>query len=303
METTEETAPSKPDLKQILRQSTVQELRDIRELVAKTERKIADLVRDGWHVEIFWDFDHVLMDGRSDDIFELVGKNMVAYYRYEERMLTQLPHNGPWARVARRCGSLHQTQSVITARATYTLPRAHTFVLMRDIHLRRLLAVGSQPKTGSYRVTMQEAFADNPKTFIFMVDDGEHHVRNFNEVAEEMGVTDRTEAILSPRIRLYTFEDLEEHYRAVMDPTRTEIFHIHEGCVPGVAGPRYTFQVAPRGREAYRELLEGMMEKARMEAIVCSCRDELEEISRRDDPGQPMTVERLYDIWKLLQNL
>lgn len=283
-----------------MKKSTIPELRAMRSLTQSIERKIEQLTKDGWLVHIIFDLDHVLVDGRSDDIFAMLGNNLENYYLYEERMLLQPPYEGPWGQLARRCGKLHQTQDVITARSTFTTFRALLYIVVNDIPVRWLYGVGSAAKTESYRIALDN-FKDKDKSFIFVVDDSERHISDFKRVAAELGMTERTEAILSPRIRLYSEEDLKAHYAAVMDPTQTKIFHVHEGSIPGEAGARYTFQVTPRGRKDFRDLLNGMVNEARKEAIVNSCRDELEAIAKRDEPNEPLTVDRLYDIWLLLR--
>jgi len=286
-----------------IRPSTIAERRALRNLIDETAAEIRRLVSEGHEVTLILDVDHVLIDGRSDDIFELLDHDLSGYFAYEERLLLQVANEGPWTTLARRCGEpgFQQTQVVVTARSTYTSFRALQFTLHRGIPIAYHYSVGSQSKAESYRLVLEAAFREGRKSFVFMVDDGERHCRDFERVAEEMGVTENSKAILSPRIRHYDFAQLQAHYQAVMDPERTSLFHLHEGSIPGIRGPRYTFLVAPRGRLELRDMLEGMMEDARREAIVSGCREQLEKIAKQQVPQETVTTELLYEIWQLLQ--
>lgn len=281
--------------------STLSELMDMRSLVNNTVERIKQLVREGYYVVLFLDFDFVIIDGRSEDIYHLVDRNLVKYSAYEKRMLLQKAYDGAWADVARSCGTLYQELGIITARSTFTSLRALNHVVHHGLNVSFHNSVGSQKKTLSYRIALEQLKREQKKFFVFMVDDGKHHCDDFTEVAADLGLSDCTEAIRSPQIRHYSLEDLQAHYEAVMDPKRKGIFILHEGRVPGLPGPRYEFVVCASGLADYRKAYEDIVFRARREAIVEDCRAELEAIARTDNPDTPITDERLYRIWELLQ--
>jgi hypothetical protein len=291
-----------------MQKSTVPELLAMRSLVDNTIERIAKLVREGYYVALILDVDHVLTDGRSDDIYKKMTElyptkkeALNAYFAYESRLLLQIAHDGPWARVARKCGQLHQEQFIVTARSTLTSVRALNYALHHDLDVSWHYSVGSQSKKPSYRVALEDVFREHAKAFVFMIDDGETHCEDFRQITMELGLAENTEAIHSPRIRHYTGEELEAHYLAVMDPTRTGLFYIHEGSVPGKPGPRYSFVVCANGRKDYRRIHEKIVEQAKWQAIVENNRDELEAIAKAEMPDAPITDALLYQIAELLQ--
>ena len=284
----------------IIERSTTQELMAIRSLKERIIAKIQGLKRQDYYISIIWDADHVLIEGRSDDIFEML-QDLDAYFNYEERLMNQPAYHGQWMDVAVRCGQLHDIQFVVTARSTYTSPRITNFLIKNRLPVAFHYSVGSQPKSGSYRAAIKETVkrAGSKKCFIFMVDDGEHHCKDFLAVAAEMNMADCVEAVWAPRIRKYTQDELSRHYEAVMDPTKTEPFIITEGKVPGVEGPRYSFLVTPDGKGAWSDMVDRFYESVRARAIIADCREELENIARTEFPDHVITDDFLIDIWRI----
>lgn len=282
-----------------MRKSTLTELENARSLVKSTETEIIELVRQGHLVHMVFDFDHVLADGRSDDVFDLLGEVVESYHTYEDRLLLQAPYDGPWAETARKCGSLHHSQDIATARTTYTPMRVMLYNAKHRIMVRRQLTGNDTSKIGAYEGIFKWASSD-PRRIVYVVDDSTRHIADCRRVAEEVGMGDRVRTILSPRIRLYTEEELRAHYEAVMDPNRKKPFILYEGALPGGKDYHYSFLVMPSGKIGFSDEIERMAERVREESAIADSRDELIAAARADNPTVPLTEERIQMVWRLL---
>ena len=187
--------------------STPWEVRRCKAMVRMTGRRIRRLVEAGKKVHLIWDVDHVLVSGRSDDAFGLLGFKVEKYFTYEERLITQILEDGPWVPLARTCGSLQMSQDIVTARSSFLAMRVVLFLLHHDLPIRWQLFVGHQPKSESYRIILK-SFEKDPDMHVFSIDDAKKHNDAFDAVAAELGMSDRCHSVLAPQVRRYAQEDL-----------------------------------------------------------------------------------------------
>lgn len=207
------------------RSSTPEELQACEASVRSVREEIRHLVAAGKKVHVIWDIDHVLASGRSEDVFTYLKFVVPEYFRYEERLLTQLLEKGPWAGLAQECGKegMHASQDVVTARSSYLAMRVMFFLIEERIPIRWELLVGHQPKSESYRIILKH-FEKDANTHIFSIDDAKKHNDAFDLVAAEMRMQDRCRSILGPQIRRYEPEDIAYEAEGVLSASDREPF-------------------------------------------------------------------------------
>ncbi|WKZ29094.1 MAG: hypothetical protein QY323_00015 [Patescibacteria group bacterium] len=210
--------------------STSEELQACADFVQSVREDVRRLVASGKKVHFVWDVDHVLAAGRSDDVFSHLKFAVPEYFRYEERLITQLLEKGPWAELARECGTegMQVSQDVVTARSSFLAMRVMFFLLEHRIPIRWQLFVGHQPKADSYRIILKW-FEKDPDMHIFSVDDAKKHNDAFDAIAAELGMSERCRSILGPQVRRYVPEDIAYEAEHVLKAT---------GHVPIVLHPR-----------------------------------------------------------------
>ncbi len=283
--------------------STPEELRACERLIRAKELRIRRLVAAGKKVHIIWDVDHVLVSGRSDDAFGVLGYDVRKYFQLEERLVTQPLEWGPWAPLANRCGEpgLQTSQDIVTARSSFLALRVMFFLLMQGsgIPIRWQLFVGHQPKSDSYRIILQ-SFLKDPDTHIFCVDDAKKHVDAFIAVAAELGMTDRCHGVLAPQIRRYDEAEVRREIDGVLSATGDRPTLIEVSPRRPDRMERYV-QVVPDPAKAMRTMLMGASMEAHMRATVDRYRETLEKFSDEVAPGQPKTDERLYALFEMLR--
>lgn len=205
-----------------MRRSTEEEIHEAQSLVCATHAKIEELLQKGKKVHVIWDFDGVLADSRSDDVFALVNRDLKTYFAYEERLLMQSPGSGIWLQpIAHNVGigthfpSECFSQDIVTVRSSYLSLRMHIFCLSWHLPVRWTLHLGHQSKEGAYRIIL-DSLKNYPDYHFFCIDDNAKHVEIFGKVSKELGVADRAFGVVSPIIRTYTQEELQEHFNRVM---------------------------------------------------------------------------------------
>lgn len=277
--------------------SDARELRRCKALVAWTERKIRRLVQRGKRVHVIWDVDHVLVSGRSDDAFGLLGFKVDKYFLYEERLVAQPLEDGPWARLARECGNLHQTQDIVTARSSFLALRVMFFMLRNlGMPVRWQLFVGHQPKAESFRIILK-SFEKDPDVHIFCVDDVKKHVDAFNTVAAEIGMSERCHGVVALQVRDYSEDDLRHEIDGVMNPPGDDPYFVDpREWVIGKSNRRVN--VVPHPRNYINSAFQEANSKAHIRAIVNQHRAELERLADTMLPGEPKTDDNLLYIYE-----
>lgn len=204
-----------------MRKSTETELQEVRRLVLSVRRKVEEFLQLGKRVHFIWDFDGVLTDSRSDDVFSLLGFDLGAYFAHEERLFVSVPEQGPWLLPIAHNAGAHPhfseerfSQDIVTARSSTLAIRVHMFCLAWHLPVRWILFLGHQPKKESYRIIL-ESLKEDSDYRIFCVDDNPKHVAMFESVSAEEGMQDRTFGIVSPVIRTYTEAELIEYVARV----------------------------------------------------------------------------------------
>src|SRR3989338_7653134 len=200
--------------------SSSEEIAKAEALVEQTEGRIKELKDQGKKVHIIWDFDFVLASGLSDDVFNLVNYDLEKYFEYESRLSWSRPQPGIWLPLAEKVGKLHDSQDIVTARSGFLSFREMFFCAwFSDDPLkwaRWILFIGHQAKTDSFRIII-DSFKKDGDVVIFFIDDNQKHVETFEQIALEMNLGERSFGVVSPRIRLYDKEQLELHYRSVIE--------------------------------------------------------------------------------------
>lgn len=245
-----------------MRKSTEEEIKEVTKLVLATRERIKDLIQDGKKVHVIWDFDGVLADSRSDDVFTLMGFDVVRYFAYEERLLFQSPSNGQWLLPIAHNASMHPhftpdkfTQDIVTARSSFLAMRVQIFCLAWQLPMRWMLFLGHQPKKESYRIILESLKSDQDY-IIFCVDDNEKHVKAFQDVSKELEIAERTVGIVSPVIRTYSEEELKKYLDLVMKATGNVPIRVRNPSDDGDG-----FVVLPNGRDQFREQLLALQSK------------------------------------------
>ncbi|HEY4520152.1 hypothetical protein A2673_00490 [Candidatus Kaiserbacteria bacterium RIFCSPHIGHO2_01_FULL_50_13] len=239
-----------------MQKSTTKEIEEVNVLVRSARAQMQKLIQSGKRVHVIWDFDGVLADSRSDDIFKLTGSDIKAYFEYEERLLFESPGKGSWLLpIAHNCGSLPHfpqerfTQDIVTARSSTLALRAYNFCTSWALPVRWMLCLGHQPKQESYRIIL-ESLKNDPDYRIFCVDDNAKHVEAFQDVARELGMEDRAFGIVSPAIRAYTEDELREYYARVMGAVGDSPIRVRDP-----SDDFKGFLVLPKGLEQYRKIM------------------------------------------------
>jgi len=249
-----------------LKRSTPEEILYVQELIENTETKVRELLTDGKKIHFIWDADHCLVSGRSHDIFQYIVNYDIEKFRvYEDRQFLQVLGCGPWTRFATKRGWLYDTHDIVTARANMPVYRVMAFCLMRGLMpFREMLFVGSQSKSGSY-TTILEHFRRLPDWHVILVDDTPEHVKDFDAVAARLGMIYRTYGILSPRIRRYSQEELEQHYREVVEGKGPDPYYASTG-----AGDGRRFLVTPDPHNHMKKMFQEERAEARKDAGIAN---------------------------------
>ncbi|MDP3646349.1 MAG: 5'-nucleotidase [bacterium] len=206
-----------------MQKSSEEEIRAVDALIEKTKQDISKLLKADKKVHIIWDFDGVLADSRSDDVFSLSKFDLKVYFDHEERLLLESPEPGPWllplaheAPVAPRFPLGCVTQDIVTVRSSMLAFRVQLFCLQWYLRMRWMLFVGHQPKKEAYRIILKSLKAD-PDYHVFCIDDAAKHIDGFREVCAEEGMQERSCGIVSPVLRSYSKEELEVYLSRVMN--------------------------------------------------------------------------------------
>lgn len=202
--------------------STKKEILKAQQRVFTTEQEIRNLLNDGFHVHLILDVDGVLVSSRSDDVFELLGRDLRNYFEYEERLCMQPFEPGPWLSLVKKTFEWGVTQEIVTARSGRSALRFNLFLLtwikQWDL-VGQVFSIGHQSKFESYRI-MVERVGEDPHTHIFLIDDSERNIAAFNEVVEQKEhMRSRLHAVHALPVRTYTKKELEAHVRAVLSPS------------------------------------------------------------------------------------
>ncbi len=280
--------------------STDEELQRCQGLVDEVTERIRLLVASGKKVHLIWDIDHVLVSGRSDDAFVLLGYDVERYFTYEERLITQILEDGPWIGLARKCERLQQSQDIVTARSSFLAMRVMAFLLQRRLSVRWQLFVGHQPKSESYRIILK-SFEKDPDMHILCIDDAKRHNEAFDAIAEELGMRGRCQSVLAPQIRLYTQKELEYELERVMTAPSQEPYIVPPQAHTIGGHNRYVL-VTPDARKALSQMFWQAGRSADQRAIVEQHRCELEKLSEELAPEKPITDDWLYWLYELVRS-
>jgi hypothetical protein len=280
--------------------STPEELQRCQELVDETTERIRRLVASGKKVHVIWDIDHVLVSGRSDDAFGLLGYSVEMYFEYEERLITEILEDGPWIGLASACGQLQQSQDIVTARSSFPAMRVMAFLLQRRLPARWQLFVGHQPKSESYRIILK-SFEKDRDTHILSIDDARKHNDAFDAVVSELGMRDRAHSVFAPHVRRYTQEDLEYEIDRVMNNSSSEPYIVPPRVHVVGQHNRYV-RVTPNPREALSHMFWHASQTTDRRAIVEQHRHELETLSDELAPSKPKTDDWLFELYELVRS-
>ncbi len=246
----------------MIRRSTKKEVKEAWDLAYATRAKIKELLQDGKKVHVIWDFDGVLADGRSEDVFTLTHFNLKKYFAYEERLLSECPGAGQWllgvahsAPVKPHFPQKFFSQDIVTARSSTLAIRVHIFCLEWRLKTRWMLFVGHQSKKESYRIVLK-SLKNDPNQYVFCVDDNPKNIDGFNIVSVEEGMENRAIGIVSPTLRAYNKKELKKHYSAVMRATGNAPIRVRDP-----SDDLHGFIVLPRGVDQFREQLHATLSK------------------------------------------
>lgn len=246
----------------IMRRSTEQEIKEVTDLVLSTRQRIKDLLQSGKRVHIIWDFDGVLTDSRSDDVFALSGLDLKAYFAHEERLLLDSPAPGPWLLpLAHNAGAAPHfpperfTQDIVTVRSSTLAIRIHIFCLAYNLPVRWMFFGGHQPKKEAYRIILQ-SFKNDPNYRIFCIDDSPKHIEAFQSVSTEENMSNRTVGIISPVVRTYSAEELKEYYDRVMGATGNTAIRVRDPS-DDING----FIVLPGGQQQFGRYINALVDE------------------------------------------
>ena len=280
--------------------STPQEIAQAKELVKNTEARIKSLVEGGKKVHIIWDFDFVLASGLSDDVFTLAGYNLNKYFEYESRLSWSRPQPGIWLPLANKVDELQASQDIVTARSSFLAFRVMLFCTWFSADplkwVRWILFIGHQAKADSFRIII-DSFKKDDSVVIFFIDDNAKHIEAFDQVAGEMGLGERAVGIVAPKIRLYDKQQLELHYKSVMEATGTASTY-----VPGYPGGYIDgFVVMPNGIRGFREKMIDDFYDIKKKGVIEKHKITLEIAHEEFFPGMPKTPDSLYDTFELMR--
>ncbi|MBI1872225.1 5'-nucleotidase [Candidatus Collierbacteria bacterium] len=239
-----------------MERSTKTEIANVEGLVFSTRQKIERLLRSGKKVHMIWDFDGVLADSRSDDVFALAGYNLDAYFAHEERLILESPGQGPWLLPIAHNQDFWQdnfTQDVVTARSSALALRVHLFCMQWNLSTRWMLFLGHQPKNEAYRIILK-SLKDDPDYHVFCIDDGAKHIEAFQKVCIEEGMEDRSYGIISPVTRKYSKEELGEYYSRVMGAIGNGPIRVRDS-----SDDTRGYIVLPRGSKQFAEQMNALV--------------------------------------------
>ncbi len=271
--------------------STAKEILRCQAMVRLTEWRMRRLLKAGKKVHVIWDVDHVLVSGRSEDVFTRLKFDVAKYFQYEERLITQILEDGPWLPLARLCGQLHQSQDIVTARSSFLAMRVMFFLLRHDLPIRWQLFVGHQPKSESYRIILK-SFEKDLDVHVFSIDDAKKHNDAFDAVAAEMSMSDRCHSVLAPQIRLHDERDIVYEVERVLDSASLAPYVIEPPRQPMETAGRYV-RVTPDSRKTIANMLWRASSTAEERAFVEQNRALLERLADEICPGRPKTDELL----------
>ena len=280
--------------------SSPEEIAQAVQLVKNTEASIRSFIENGKKVHIIWDFDFVLASGLSDDIFSLIGYDLDRYFEYESRLSWSRPQPGIWLPLADKVGKLQVSQDIVTARSSFLAFRVMLFCAWFSADplkwVRWVLFIGHQAKVDSFRIII-DSFKKDESVVIFFIDDNAKHVEAFEQIGKDMNLGERTVGIVSPRIRLYDEEQLELHYKSVMEATGAV-----SSYVPGYPGGYIDgFVVMPDGIRGFREKMINDFYDVKKRGVVEKHRTTLEIEHEEFFPGTPKTLDSLYAVFEILR--
>lgn len=226
--------------------STPEEVAKCAALVEKLRQIIFQCIAEGKKIVAMWDFDGVLGDLRDQLVWECI-RDPANFIAYQGRVILQLIDDGPWAALARECGSLPGvTQYIVTAR-TGTGPtlRVMNWVGHHKVEVLQIFFTGRY-KAGAYREIIEDNKRDGDTHFI-IVDDDARNVNVFREVAEEMGMSDRANGILSPQINLLDENEVKKEMELVLAATEAQRIVVRPPTPPD--DPGRTVLVTPNPQE------------------------------------------------------
>lgn len=252
-------------------------------------QRIIRLRERGKRVHFVWDFDHVLADGRSEDVLTLC-KGLPEFFEYEERLCQEVPRSGPWLSLALRCAELGVTQDIVTARSSLLSLRVMLFCLLHNLPIRWQLFVGHQPKEASYRIIFESLEQEEWDYYAFMVDDSERNVELFRGVRQDFFPREKSlsGSIVAPRIRTYNERELRLHLTRVLRATEGPTLVRHE--LRGYSA----FTVIPGGRKHMQGAFFQMVLRTGMEAKIAAVQPIIGNEFRKNFPGCEPTTEQLY---------
>lgn len=280
--------------------SSPEEIAQATELVKNTETKIRSLIESGKKVHIIWDFDFVLASGLSDDVFNMIKFDLGKYFEYESRLSWSRPQPGIWLPLAQKVGELQASQDIVTARSSFLAFRVMLFCAWFSADplkwVRWILFIGHQAKADSFRIII-DSFKKDDNVVIFFIDDNAKHVEAFEQISKDMNLGERAVGIISPKIRLYDEEQLELHYKSVMEATGSA-----SSYVPGYPGGYIDgFVVMPDGIRGFREKMINDFYDIKKKGVVEKHRTVLEIEHELFFPGTPKTLDSLYAVFEILR--
>lgn len=272
-----------------MQRSSPEDVQRVESLVRGVTERIISLRKQGKRVHVIWDFDHVLAEGRSEDVLTLC-KDLPTYFEYEERLCLEAPRPGPWLSLALRCAELGVTQDIVTARSSLLSFRVILFCLEHNLPIRWQLFVGHQPKEASYRIIFESLQQEEGDYYAFMVDDSERNVELFRGVRQDFSPREKalSGSIVAPRIRTYNERELRLHLTRVLRATGGPTLVRHE-----LRG-HSDFVVVPGGRKHMRGVFFRMAFRTGMEARVAAVQPVIGDEFRKRFPGLEPTTEQLY---------
>lgn len=268
-----------------------------RRQVTAIRRIVEHHLLHGKKVHFVWDVDHVLVSGRSDDAFALLGYDVDKYFTYEERLLFEPLEPGPWAGLAMECGDLHHTQDIVTARSSYLAMRVMYFLIAKKILTRWQLFVGHQSKRESFRIIL-DSLKQDADTFIIYVDDAQKHVETFRALTEELGMADRCLGVLAHQVREYSEDELRHEISEVSRGKGSTPFLVRVFCSETGLVKRQV-QVTPDPAKSLREMFwEGFFRHHR-DAVIQESRPQLLKMAKELMGIEWPTDDQLYLLWDI----
>lgn len=281
------------------RPSSAEEIQEVNAFTRKVHEFIQELMDQGKKVHIIWDVDHVLVSGRSDEIFTLLGFNVAKYFQYEERLITEMLEPGPWANLAKQTCTWGITQDIVTARSSFLALRVTYFLLSQRLRMRWQLFVGHQSKAESYRIILS-SFAKEPNTIIISIDDAVKHVDAFHKIVTELHMQDRCIGVLAPKLHRYSEAELKKEIDLVLSPDATEPFRAEVRLDPPGENNRI-IMVTPNAQEVLQRMFFYSSLEMYKQSVVAQHRLELEQLADELLPGKEKTNERLFALYELVR--